>query len=145
MIDLYWYRAIVDEPAYDGDTLRLTIDYGFRLTRSRVKFRLAGIDTPELHRDTPRWTDLEPSERAKKARDARNTLRELAPPGAEVLVRTYKDGTDGFARPLADLFVRDELPAGTFDKPDARVWWRGVSFLNVGDYLLYLGLARAYM
>ncbi len=43
---LYTYRACIED-IIDGDTLRATVDLGFRAT-ARRKFRLRGIDAPEL-------------------------------------------------------------------------------------------------
>lgn len=44
----YVYRNCIVEQIYDGDTVRLTIDFGFGLTQNKVTFRLYGIDTPEM-------------------------------------------------------------------------------------------------
>ena len=45
--DRYWYEAEVLS-AYDGDTLRVTIDLGFGLRCHNVPIRLLGVDTPEV-------------------------------------------------------------------------------------------------
>ena len=49
---MYEYFAKVDElnypqGAYDGDTIDLIIDVGFRMT-TKQRIRLLGVDTPEL-------------------------------------------------------------------------------------------------
>ncbi len=46
MRDAYWRQARVDSVT-DGDTLRMTIDLGFRCYAEHA-IRLLGVDTPEL-------------------------------------------------------------------------------------------------
>lgn len=53
---MYTYHAKMDESrhccgAYDGDTIDLTIDLGFRMT-TRQRIRLLKVDTPEVIGET---------------------------------------------------------------------------------------------
>jgi len=44
---MYKYRAIVTD-VYDGDTITVTIDLGFKTFLHNQKIRLYGINTPEI-------------------------------------------------------------------------------------------------
>jgi endonuclease YncB( thermonuclease family) len=82
----------------DGDTCYLDVNLPFGLT-ARMDFRLYGIDTPE--RGRAGWAE------------ASAMSRHLAPAGAPVSVRTFKDA-DKYGRYLAvigaaGLVVNDEL------------------------------------
>ncbi len=81
---------------YDGDTVWLTVDVGFRLTFTD-SFRLVGINTPEVRSSDPRE-----KERGYEARDA---LRKLLR-GKKLKVQTAKSGKYG--RWLGRLLVWDE-------------------------------------
>lgn len=83
---MYTYKAkIVD--VYDGDTCTADVDLGFTV-HVEVKFRLLGINTPELKGGTPH------SRAAGIA--ARDRLRQLVL-GKEVFIDSYK-GADAFGR-----------------------------------------------
>lgn len=45
----YLYQHVRETIAIDGDTIRVAIDLGFRITK-RIDVRLGGIDTPEVNR-----------------------------------------------------------------------------------------------
>lgn len=60
----------------DGDTIRASVDLGFRITRD-IGLRLEGIDAPEMSTD------------AGKA--ARAALVDLLPVGTPLVVQTYRD------------------------------------------------------
>lgn len=105
----YEYAALV-VAVVDGDTVDLDIDLGLRTFR-RDRFRLAGVDAPEL-----RAADPEPG-RAAKAELAR-----LLPMGAAVTVRTEKDRTEKYGRWLATVLngavnVNERMVTGGFAKP----------------------------
>ena len=44
---LYFYKAVVTD-VYDGDTITANVDLGFYTWLHEQKFRLAGIDAPEV-------------------------------------------------------------------------------------------------
>lgn len=48
---LYHYRVTEIISVWDGDTIRASVDCGFRMY-AVIPFRLTGIDTPELRGDT---------------------------------------------------------------------------------------------
>lgn len=80
----------------DGDTVRVALDLGFRITHV-VEIRLLGIDAPELHAP-------DPGERAAAA-VARQALARLVE-GREIVVETERDRRS-FARYLGRLAVPD--------------------------------------
>jgi endonuclease YncB( thermonuclease family) len=97
---------------YDGDTVWLTVDVGFRLSFTD-SFRLVGIDTPEI-----RTSDEDEKKRGYEARDAlRNLMRDK-----KLKVQTTKSGKYG--RWLARLLIWDESEeviqtvAGHMNAPD---------------------------
>lgn len=83
---MYAYNARVVRWV-DGDTVDLRVDLGFH-TFVETRFRLYGIDTPE---------------RGQKNHDQATALcNSLAPVGADVFVRSFKDA-DKYGRWLADI------------------------------------------
>lgn len=82
----YRYKARVIRWV-DGDSVWLEVDLGFRMTTIN-DFRLYGVDTPE--RGQPGYAE------------AKAFVNEKAPPGASVLIDTYKD-PDKYGRWLADV------------------------------------------
>ena len=96
---MYEYRCIVRR-IIDGDTFECDIDLGFSTVLQKEKVRLLGIDTPEL-----RAKDLVEKQRAQ---DAKTFVKNLLPPGTEVIIRTHKDSTGKYGRYLANVFLRDE-------------------------------------
>ena len=92
---MYEYRAKVTK-VVDGDTMDLAIDLGFDIVyNSRI--RLYGINTPES-----RTRDLEEKARGLAAKDR---VKELCPVGADVTLKTSKDGKGKFGRILGEIFV----------------------------------------
>ena len=92
---MYEYNAKVTH-IVDGDTMDLAIDLGFDIVyNSRI--RLYGINTPES-----RTRDLEEKARGLAAKDR---VKELCPVGADVTLKTSKDGKGKFGRILGEIFV----------------------------------------
>ena len=94
----------------DGDTVDLFVDKGTR-EYGMYRFRLIGIDTPELR---GKKADPEPAKAAKEA-----VIKLLRAPALEdrwqvdlktwpVAVQTQKAKSDSFGRWLADLWVKDD-------------------------------------
>ena len=96
---IYEYKCIVRR-IIDGDTFECDIDLGFSTVLQKEKVRLLGIDTPEL-----RAKDLVEKQRTQ---DAKTFVKNLLPPGTEVIIRTHKDSTGKYGRYLANVFLRDE-------------------------------------
>ena len=98
---MYEYRARVTD-VYDGDTITCEVDLGFRFAAKKMKFRLYGINTPEV-RGPERPEGLK----------VRDWLRERIL-GKDVIIKTYKDGTGKYGRWLCDVFpVPDDAPSPT--------------------------------
>lgn len=112
---MYDYRATVLRWV-DGDTVDLLVDLGFTV-QVRQRFRLLGIDTPEVNR--------------KASREAGNAATAyaagLAPVGCDVVVQSHKTGK--FGRWLAVV-----LPVDGDGEP----------LQSVNDALLEAGHARPY-
>jgi micrococcal nuclease len=94
---MYEYRAKVVR-VIDGDTIDLRVELGFHIS-VEDRFRLYGIDTPELNSSDP--------EVRAKAVLAKNRLIELLPVGLEVRIQTLKDKREKFGRYLAMVFIND--------------------------------------
>lgn len=92
---MYEYNVIIIS-VYDGDTVTADIDLGFGVWLRKQKFRLIGIDTPEI-----RTRDLDEKKRGYAARDR---LRELVL-DKHVIVKSHGKGKYG--RWLVDI-IDDE-------------------------------------
>lgn len=90
---LYHYKATVDR-VVDGDTIVVLIDLGFTTWRHTQWLRLARIDAPEVHTVT-----------RDEGLAATAFLRELLPPGQQLIVETIRDKHDSFKRYLAELWL----------------------------------------
>jgi micrococcal nuclease len=90
---VYEYRAEVLRWV-DGDTVDLLVDLGFTVLL-RARFRLLGIDTPEVNRRATR----------EAGNAATAYARLLAPVGSLVLVRSQKAGKYG--RWLGEVYPLD--------------------------------------
>lgn len=91
---MYEYQAFPIH-VVDGDTVDLRVDLGFGIARTD-RFRLYGINTPELHAKDP----LE-RERAVAAQVCLTTLLGPGP----VVVQTFKDKQEKYGRYLARILV----------------------------------------
>lgn len=91
---MYKYNATVTD-VYDGDTITVDIDLGFRSHLKKVKLRLFGIDAPEMR-----------GEERPKGIVTRDWLRSQIL-GQQIRVHTYKDSTGKYGRWLADIFPID--------------------------------------
>ena len=92
---MYEYNVIITS-VYDGDTVTGDVDLGFGIWIRKQKFRLIGIDTPEI-----RTKDKEEKARGYAARDR---LRELIL-GKHVRIRSFGKGKYG--RWLVDIFIEE--------------------------------------
>ena len=89
---MYTYRAIVRK-IVDGDTLDCDVDMGFRAWRMNERFRLAGINAPEVRG---------PERDAGKA--SKSFVESLIKPGTEIIIETAKD-PDNFGRWIATVYI----------------------------------------
>lgn len=92
---MYQYKAVI-KSVYDGDTCTAIVDLGFTVS-VEVKFRLFGIDTPELKGGTP----------ATKAagQKAKERVKQLVE-GKTVFLDSYQ-GSDAFGRWLCIIRLPD--------------------------------------
>lgn len=92
---MFIYRAKLLK-VIDGDTVDLEIDLGFYV-KMCDRFRLYGIDTPELN-------STDPAKR-EAARTARDELKSILGQHKEFTVKTYK--REKFGRWLCEIFLPD--------------------------------------
>lgn len=88
---MFTYKALVTG-VYDGDSITVDVDLGFKCWLKDVKLRLYGIDTPEV-RGPERPEGL----------FARDIVRQKILDKYVTLV-TYKDKTGKYGRWLADVY-----------------------------------------
>lgn len=110
---MYQYKATVIN-VVDGDTVDAIINLGFNIS-VKLRFRLFGINTPEMHKDT-----------MVQAMTSKVRVEQLLL-NKECIANTYKP--DKYGRWLADFIVIDS--AGTT--------------INVNKILVYEGLAVEYL
>ena len=91
----YKYKALITN-VVDGDTVDARVDLGFTVSVD-VRFRLYGIDTPEINSTDETKRDI-----AKEAKQYLiNTIL-----NKEVLIKTFKP--DKFGRWLVEIFVSED-------------------------------------
>ncbi len=112
-INLYQYKAFVTK-VYDGDTITVEIDLGFKTSVKGEKIRLSRINTPEV-RGVSREEGL-------KSRDYLRTLIL----NKEILLETIKDKKGKYGRYLGELFFKQE----------------NEEWLNINDHLVEEGFAE---
>lgn len=99
MEESLWHYRAFDLSAVDADTVDMTVDLGFGVTR-RDRFRLYGPDPAgKMGLDAPELSTPE----GKAARDWLRAL--LAEPGAVFHIRTVKDRREKYGRYLAVVFL----------------------------------------
>lgn len=91
MTPAYRYSAVVRR-VIDADTIDLDVDMGFRAWRMRERFRLAGINAPEMRG---------PQRTAGQA--AKQWLEQTLPVGSSVVIQSEKD-PDNFGRWIATVW-----------------------------------------
>lgn len=113
-------------PVVDGDTVDLYVDLGFHSFKHE-RFRLHGIDTPEL-----RDRDLEKREAAQEAKAALEELLHIDSDHPWPLrVETYRD-PDSFGRYLVVIYTWVNIDGATKE-------------INVNEKLIELGHAVRYV
>ena len=101
---VYWAKVT---SVYDGDTITADVSLGFGIEFKKQKFRLYGIDTPELRGGT--------AETKAAAKESRDRLRELVL-DKWIKVETIKDKKGKYGRYIAILWIpeNDVEPYGLF-------------------------------
>lgn len=107
-----YFRNINVLSVYDGDTITAHVDLGFGVWAHKVKFRLLGIDTPEI-----RTRDSEEKIAGYRARDY---LRTRVDEGDEITIQSVSKGKYG--RWLGVLYIdgvniNDELVSKGYAEP----------------------------
>lgn len=93
---MWEYKAMLTR-VVDGDTIDLNLDLGFGIYKED-RFRLFGIDTPELHSKVAAERD--------RAQAAKNRVQSLVS-GQPLVVQTTKDKQDKYGRYLAQVILPD--------------------------------------
>jgi len=94
MNELYHYKGTVVK-VYDGDTITVDVDLGFKVSLAKEKFRLSRINAPEMK-----------GAQKAKGKLSRDWLRERIL-GKEVILVTKKDKKGKYGRWLADVWFED--------------------------------------
>lgn len=102
---MFTYRAHCYN-VVDGDTVDLEIDLGFNIL-VKERFRLAGINTPEIH-----GVKKESEEYAKGMEAKREVERLIL--GRDVIVVTDKDKKGKYGRYIATVYTELEFGSSTF-------------------------------
>jgi micrococcal nuclease len=90
MKPIYQYEALCVN-VVDGDTIDCEVRLGFNTKTEPIRFRLLGIDTPEIHGETKEAGEV-----------AEDFVREWIE-GERVIIVSHKQ--DSFGRWLADVYV----------------------------------------
>lgn len=95
--DPYWYRITNIVRVYDGDTMTLDLDLGFQVRVSKIKLRLAHVDTPEVKGDSKEFGIT-----------VRDAVREwMDAPGPEpLMLHSIKDRKCKYGRWLGEVRLR---------------------------------------
>lgn len=92
----YWGKVV---KIVDGDTIDLDVSLGFE-TNTKKRFRLVGIDTPEM------FGVPHSSSEYKKGLEAKKKLEGLIPQSNWVEVKVFQSSNrEKYGRYLAELFV----------------------------------------
>ena len=94
MSDLYTYKARCTS-VFDGDSVTVDIDLGFKHWMLGQKIRLFGINTPET-RGSERLSGL----------IARDRLRELIE-GRDIILASHRDRAGKYGRWLGTIYIDD--------------------------------------
>ena len=111
---VFWYKAKVVN-VVDGDTLDLETDLGFRIGFLQ-RYRLYGVDTPEVNDPDPVTRDL-----AVKAK----AFVQASVGGKEVVLNSHLDRADKYGRWLAVIHFKDA--AGAWADLDAELLRSGLA------------------
>jgi len=116
MKDFLYHYCMKVTKVVDGDTIYGDVDLGFNFVQKKMKFRMAGINTPEI-RGVNREAGL-------KAKDyVINKLMDK-----DVIIITKKDVIEKYGRYLAFIYYQD-----------------GFEWKCINDELINLGLAVKFM
>lgn len=109
----YVYEAKINH-VYDGDTIRMDIDLGFRMSLNGEPLRLWGINTPEVRGD----------EKAAGIR-VRDIVRGWLPEGGTAIIRTLKAKDGGDRTGTFHRYLVIVCPEGWSESVNARLLREG--------------------
>ena len=114
----YTYRATIKQAdwIYDGDTLRASVDLGMGVWMYRQKFRLFGINTPEVR-------GVEKVEGKKVRAFVRAELAHHIDSGEPIIIQTHKDKGGKYGRWLGTIWYFDTISEE----------WRNLNTFLVGE------------
>ena len=101
---MFTYKATVIG-IVDGDTVDFNIDLGFETFR-KIRVRLYGINTPELHI----------ADQVEAALAAKKYVEEALPTGKVIYITTFKDKTEKYGRYLANIYTDEQLTEPSLNK-----------------------------
>jgi len=110
---MFTYRAKLIKWV-DGDTFDADIDLGFGVWVRNQRFRLYGVNTPEMkpykskHTFDGIYSEASRNAEIKAAKEALSLCEQLIPIDADCTVKTYKDKTGKFGRMLVEIYPLDE-------------------------------------
>ena len=91
----YWAKV---ERVVDGDTVDLLVSLGFEL-EMRIRVRLLGVDTPEIH------NVRHDSAEYKAGTEAKNFVSQILPKGRWVEIKVYSGPREKYGRWIGEIFV----------------------------------------
>jgi len=121
----YTYDALVTN-VIDGDTIDADVDLGFDV-HTRMRFRLAGIDTPEI-----RSSNADEKAAGLKAKEYLTKLIG----GKRVVIESIKDKAEKFGRYLCRIMVA----VSSIPPPSGAAG----TMLDVNEHLIQAGYAKPY-
>lgn len=142
---MYEYKCIILEHI-DGDTVDVDLDLGFGVILKDVRFRLTGIDTPEVN-------STDPEERIF-GQASEKRLTELLPVGSKVIVKSNinksgKNVKEKWNKWLGEFFVNGQSVNNTMVNEGYAVKYFGqnkadltVAHLSNRQKLLYEGKVK---
>lgn len=94
---VYYARDVL---VVDGDTYDLTVDLGFKISQ-RIRVRLRGVDTPEIH------GVKKGSDEYNRGVEAKEFAEAMLEEADCVVIRTHKDTKEKYGRYLADIYIEE--------------------------------------
>lgn len=137
---MYEYRACPNR-VVDGDTIDLLVDVGFYMTAT-LRFRVLGIDTPELRRGT---AEQKVAGKAAKVR-VEELMKEALEYSGPWPLRIRTEKADSFGRWLATIYIPKQVRGNDKvdgDRPLLKTY-RVAGFKSLGDVLIAEGHAEVY-
>ena len=135
----YLYKVKVNR-VKDGDTFEADVDLGFNACLKDCVFRLYGINAPETRVNKAKGITLE---EVAKGKESAKIVESIMTTNQSVLINSIKDSKEKFGRYLAIVYIPVALwNWGPFSE-DNTVIIDNVKYVNLNDYLVAQGYAKA--